>query len=352
MNKSKLTLLIDGNWLLMSRLVVIANKYNDDFELCHNLQLLMIQSIKLVLKKFPDIDNIIFCSDGGSWRNGLPIPEFLKDENGNPITYKGNREKAEDINWDMIFTSYEELIEMLKQQGINAYKEHNVEGDDLIWWWSTYLNKNNTNCIIWSKDNDLKQLINIDHNKCFTVWWNKENGMYTSKFNDNDLDFLFNNDFNENDRLFSNITKNIEVTQEDKNHIIIDKIIRGDLGDNIEPIIYKQTPKSTRKYRVSQSDINYSMNWKDDTVVYNFLKNLLSTKKYSKNINKTLDEAFKHFKYNRTLVALDIDSYPKDIINILEDLDYTYSGNVDSIYIVESNLRATINNINGILDLI
>ena len=77
MNKSKLTLLIDGNWLLMSRLSVITNSYIDDNELCKNLQLLMIQSIKKVIKKFPNIDNIIFCADGGSWRNDLEIPEYI-----------------------------------------------------------------------------------------------------------------------------------------------------------------------------------------------------------------------------------------------------------------------------------
>ena len=98
MNKSKLTLLIDGNWLLMSRLSVIANLYIDDNELCKNLQLLMIQSIKKVIKKFPVIDNIIFCADGGSWRNNIEIPSINIDDEGNIITYKGNREKPSDIN--------------------------------------------------------------------------------------------------------------------------------------------------------------------------------------------------------------------------------------------------------------
>ena len=72
MSKSKLTLLIDGNWLLMSRLSVIANQYNDDYELSHELQLLLIRSIKLVLKHFPDIDNIIFvCLEGLALAAGL-----------------------------------------------------------------------------------------------------------------------------------------------------------------------------------------------------------------------------------------------------------------------------------------
>ena len=33
MPKSKLTLIVDGNWLLMSRLSVLNNRYVDEFEL-------------------------------------------------------------------------------------------------------------------------------------------------------------------------------------------------------------------------------------------------------------------------------------------------------------------------------
>ena len=347
---NKLTLLIDGNWLLMSRLAVIANKYIDETELCNNLQLLMIQSIKLVLKQFPKIDNVIFCSDGGSWRNSIEIPDFVRDENGNLITYKGNREKSEDINWDLIFESYEHLISILKQNNINVYKESGIEGDDLIWWWSKKLNSEDINCIIWSKDNDLKQLVNIDSNKCFTVWWNKASGMFVSEFDDNDLDFLFNNSYNENDVIFKSITNNIPVTKFNKNAIIVDKIIRGDKSDNIEPILYRNS-KSTKKYIVSSADIDYLLKWKNDQEVYDFLSNLLKQKKYQ-NPKKTLDEVYKHFLYNRQLVALDSSSYPKEIIEKLKSLEIKENTSIDNIYIVENYLRSNINQLNGILNII
>lgn len=351
MSKSKLTLLVDGNWLLMSRLSVITNSYLDDNELCKNLQLLMIQSIKKVLKKFPNIDNIIFCADGGSWRNDLEIPEIVVDDEGNLIRYKGNREKPSDINWELIFLAYEKLISQFKQYGINAYKESHIEGDDLLWWWSKKLNNEGTNCIVWTKDNDLKQLINIDNNKCFTVWWNESNGMFVSDFNDDDLDFLFNNEYNENDIIFKQITSNIQITQLDKDYIIIDKIIRGDKSDNIEPVLYKQTPKSSKKYRISTNDIDYSMDWKNDQIVYNYFDNLLKTKKYSKNVSKSLNDIIRHFNYNRQLVALDKDYYPNNIIEKLNNLNIVQN-NIQGIYIIENNIRSDINNLNGIIDFI
>ena len=99
MAKSKLTLIVDGNWLLMSRLRVLENRYLDDYELCHELQLMMIKSINVVLRTFPSIDNIIFVADGGSWRNNIEIPSCLHHEiAGKDVEYKGNREKSEDIN--------------------------------------------------------------------------------------------------------------------------------------------------------------------------------------------------------------------------------------------------------------
>ena len=352
MNKSKLTLIVDGNWLLMSRLSVIANKYIGDEELCANLQLLMTRSIKLVLKQFPLIDNIIFIADGGSWRNDLAIPEYLKDDEGNPITYKGNREKSEDINWDAIFASYEEFIEILKQNGINTYREKGIEGDDWAWWWSTYLNSQGTNCIIWTKDNDLKQLVNIDSNKCFTVWWNKENGLYADQFNDSDMNFLFNNEFNVNDDIFNKLIASVKYQQINKNDIILDKIIRGDLGDNILPIITKKTTNkdSTRIYRISNKEIDNTLDFRNDAQIQNYINELCHSKKYAGKITMTPEIAFDHFKYNRRLVVLSKESYPQEILNIFENYkEYNLSNN---IYIVENKLVASTNRLDGILNII
>ena len=58
MSKSKLTLIVDGNWLLMSRKSVMNNRFNTDEELIKELKLLMIKSLNAVLRTFPSIDNI------------------------------------------------------------------------------------------------------------------------------------------------------------------------------------------------------------------------------------------------------------------------------------------------------
>lgn len=353
MAKSKLTLIVDGNWLLMSRLRVLENRYLDDYELCHELQLMMIKSINVVLRTFPSIDNIIFVADGGSWRNNIEIPSCLHHEiAGKDVEYKGNREKSEDINWDLIFSSYEEFLSLLNSCGITACREKNIEGDDWCCHWSTYLNDNNTNCIIWTKDNDLKQLVKINKDKCFTVWWNKDSGLFTPIYEENDMNFLFNNALYDNEAILNEIiSKSISTTQINPNTIIIDKIIRGDSGDNIFPVIVKKTQGSSgRLYRVNVKDLDFNLNYNNEQSIKEYFVNLLNSKKYSGKIDKSLDDIVEHFKYNKKLIVLNKDNYPQEVVDILDSYD-TYNISKDTMT-VESYIQASSNKLQNILDII
>ena len=121
MPKSKLTLIVDGNWLLMSRLSVLNNRFVDELELNQELKLMLIKSINVVLRNFPFIDNVIFVADGGSWRNQLEIPKYIYDERASTdqsVEYKGNSVKSSDINWDLLFESYDDIISTLQSSGI------------------------------------------------------------------------------------------------------------------------------------------------------------------------------------------------------------------------------------------
>ena len=63
-NKSKLTLIIDGNWLLISRMSNMIGKFANEKDMMLETKLLMIKSINKVLRLFPKIDNIIFVAYG------------------------------------------------------------------------------------------------------------------------------------------------------------------------------------------------------------------------------------------------------------------------------------------------
>ena len=345
-NKSKLTLIVDGNWLLMSRLSVLNNRYKDELELCQELKLLMLKSMEIVLRQFPSIDNIIFVSDGGSWRNKIQVPKFLEEAG---IEYKGNREKSDEINWELIFDEFEKFISVLSSTGITVSRENGIEGDDWCWYWSTKLNEENTNCIIWTKDKDLTQLVKTNSDNCFTVWWNKESGLLSENKPDEELNFLFNFKYDENELIFKELIKNAKNDScINPKHIILDKIIRGDLGDNIIPILYRKS--KTKQFRVASKDIPENLNVHDETEIRQYIHNLLNSKTYLNKVEKDEEDIVQHFIYNVKLVELNKTNYPD---NILEIFDKHSSYNVTKdITIAENLIRANSNKLKNVLDFI
>lgn len=345
-NKSKLTLIVDGNWLLMSRLSVLNNRYKDELELCQELKLLMLKSMEIVLRQFPSIDNIIFVSDGGSWRNKIQVPKFLEEAG---IEYKGNREKSDEINWELIFDEFEKFISVLSSTGITVSRENGIEGDDWCWYWSTKLNEENTNCIIWTKDKDLTQLVKTNSDNCFTVWWNKESGLLSENKPDEELNFLFNFKYDENELIFKELIKNAKNDScINPKHIILDKIIRGDLGDNIIPILYRKS--KTKQFRVAAKDIPENLNIHNETEIRQYIHNLLNSKTYLNKVEKDEEDIVQHFIYNVKLVELSKTNYPD---NILEIFDKHSSYNVTKdITIAENLIRANSNKLKNVLDFI
>ena len=345
-NKSKLTLIVDGNWLLMSRLSVLNNRYKDELELCQELKLLMLKSMEIVLRQFPSIDNIIFVSDGGSWRNKIQVPKFLEEAG---IEYKGNREKSDEINWELIFDEFEKFISVLSSTGITVSRENGIEGDDWCWYWSTKLNEENTNCIIWTKDKDLTQLVKTNSDNCFTVWWNKESGLLSENKPDEELNFLFNFKYDENELIFKELIKNAKNDScINPKHIILDKIIRGDLGDNIIPILYRKS--KTKQFRVASKDIPENLNIHNETEIRQYVHNLLNSKTYLNKVEKDEEDIVQHFIYNVKLVELNKMNYPD---NILEMFDKHSSYNVTKdITIAENLIRANSNKLKNVLDFI
>jgi 5'-3' exonuclease len=349
LKKSRCTLIVDGNWLLMSRLSVLNNKYKDELELCQELKVLMLKSVGIVLRQFPIVDNVIFVSDGGSWRNDLKVPQFLQAEG---ITYQGNREKSDDIDWDLVFGEYDNFLSLLNSTGLTVSKEKGLEGDDWCYYWSTKLNSENTNCIIWSKDKDLTQLVKTNSDNCFTGWWNKESGLILQEVNEYDMDYLFNNNFNDNETVYKEVIKLAkQVTYIDPKTVIIDKIIRGDMGDNIIPIIYKQSKTNpNKKFRVLSKDLDFSIDIHNEDSIKNYIHNLLESKSYAGKVEKSEPDILEHFKYNVKLVELAKDNYPDEIQNLMESHDEYYISK--DISVAQNQLTAKVNKIQNILDII
>ena len=111
MAKSKLTLIVDGNWLLMSRLPIVNARYADDATLMNEVKTMMIKSINVVLRTFPMIDNVLFVSDGGSWRKDIPVPQFIIDKKKASI---GNLQRMFKIG----FNRAARIMDQLSEAGV------------------------------------------------------------------------------------------------------------------------------------------------------------------------------------------------------------------------------------------
>ena len=339
-NKSKLTLIVDGNWLLMSRLAVISGRYPDTNELNRELKLLMIRSINLVLRTFPIIDNIIFVADGGSWRNSeVAVPLFLQNDG---IEYKGNREHSDDIDWDVIFSGYEDFLNVLKTNGVTVSKEKMIEGDDWIWYWTRRLNENGVNTVIWSSDNDLKQLIQNDSfNGSITAWYNDRNGVWFSDdLNEDQLDDL--DFFMQPIRVKSPLLENLKQSSRTSSYIkpddiVMEKIICGDAGDNIKSIA--KTISGSKTYKVSikmwneiKSNLNINCLEEFFKSKYDIIDEILSIKKFA---NCNSDDLAEMFDYNIKLVWLNESVIPETIVMYMNQLDYS----IADISYIKSNFR-------------
>lgn len=326
--ENNLTLLIDGNWLLMSRMFVISNKFAKKLPeqakeaAIEDLQDMLARSITLMLMRNPIIDNIVIVADGGSWRKELPIPKQLED-----ITYKGNRGGAEELDWDCIYASFNGFLEHAKEIGITVSQGWNIEGDDWMWYWTRRLNEEGINTMIWTSDCDLKQLVQV-HNQSFTAWYNDKTGLTLSKEcapPDDPMDFFMNPPF-DNNIIRALSTKISPITYINPDEIAINKILCGDAGDNIKSVIrYK---KNNRTYRFAQKDYEKliketgidSMDGfqKKSTEV---AKNITSNKKF-KNYHFKFDDVIEMLDYNTKLVWLNENVIPETVITKMAAEEY------------------------------
>lgn len=332
---NKLTLLIDGNWLLQSRFSVLSNGFlvenSDAIKKASQEELkdLMAKSISVILTKYPIIDNIILISDGGSWRKQLPIPKLLGD-----ITYKGNRSQESELDWNCIYGAFNEFVSHCKKIGITTTSHPNAEGDDWVWYWSRRLNAEGINCLIWSSDNDLKQLVQIDEKtNAFTAWYNDRNGLWVHdsiKPSSDMFDFFMKFEY------FSPTLENLKIRTTtnyiDPNEIILQKVICGDSGDNIMPVIrYK---KGTRTYRITENDWDKISNQHQITTIDSLLNdglgiasNILTDKKFANLvkenfINQTVDDIAEMIDYNIKLVWLHESTIPETLIMAMNQAEY------------------------------
>ena len=346
----KYTLIFDGNFWLHKTFFIGAKiktgkpfNFIDEPEEDKNLLLWKLaMDFAAEIKRFEGVVNrIVYTVDSSSWRK-----QFLDTE------YKANRVKSSSINWNGIYDCHTEFIEALEKLGVIISRVKSAEADDLIFAWSSHLNSEGQNAIIISGDNDLLQLVNMDHSSSAnTIYYNKfDKDMHVfPKFQswlDQDEHATTNDIFNLPIDLMSNTKQNLRdiiKTGTMKSHevnvmeFIFRKILVGDSGDNVPPLhtVVKQTKAGPRTYGVTDKHVQeISSQFKDDKVFITnhhlfddeYITQICSIAKSVIKIDKPLEDVITRWKTNRDLVYLHIGCIPKDVTTAMfENIEAKYT---------------------------
>lgn len=268
MKLGKHTLLIDGNYFLHSRLFVLPRPkgkqlLGDKESQSQLMRKLCIDFASEVRKMAPFVDQIVVAVDAKSWRKDL-FPD---------AQYKGTRTHDDSINWKAVFGVYAEWQKILEQKGIIIHQVQGAEADDVMYGWSTQLNSEGKNCIAWTGDRDLIQLVNYNQaTDAYTLWYYNSkkkliafegfedvmSSRKTSTMTNDELLFNIASEEATYDKLKEDfqtwMDKNrVEVQEINCDDFVFGKILQGDKSDNIPSVITWTKAASNGKIR------NYSL---------------------------------------------------------------------------------------------
>ena len=341
-NYEKTTLVVDGNWLLMGRQFML----NDQFSISNpqyvrdaasnNLADLMCQSISVCLRSMSGvITNVVFVSDGGSWRRNVKKPKIISD-----AVYKGTRSFESNTDWNAVWKSMNILTKRLKSYGMTVSNAPGAEGDDWCWWWSRKLNALGENAILWTIDEDIKQLITVNpETGCWTGVYEKRPGLILPSCLDpgednnvDDIDFFMNNYQSTKSEAADTLSKIFQTKYVNPSSIINKKIFVGDGGDNILPTFTYCKGGKTYKATVKDMEGLIDMN-KDEYSEDKWIKslpsiyhNIIESKK-SRLIGSEIvseDDFIEHAIYNRTMVWLDDSQIPDEVKSKMAEVEYKH----------------------------
>lgn len=337
------TLIVDGNWFLISRAMVRIKEFDatlDESSLTaaqNRLYSGMVQSLMGIMSKFTMVDNVMIVSDDKSWRKSIIKPGFME------WSYKGNRDTNAEVRWDLIFDTLKQLMNKCDDLGITTCKFKGAEGDDDIMYASHWLNSKGVNTIIWSTDADLQQLLS-DTKACTVIYNGKSivihENMRPKELNDTDfLESMFTISPAQN--LIRQLeSMNFEFTFVNPESVTMQKIICGDVSDNIKAIIQVMDEKTGRMYSVTPKMLNTILEDRKIKTLAEFFDNrdviiaeLLKLKRFKGQI-RSFDEIIAIFEYNKKIVWLNLQNLPKDVYEGLQEMP--------SQYILPANVRELI----------
>jgi 5'-3' exonuclease len=283
-----------------------------------------------------------FVFDSKSWRKDyisgfFESSEFKTSSAPTEFTYKGNR-KYDDHQY-LFFDYFQQVIvSALENCGVNHYRFKNTEGDDII----AYLcSKLNTDILIYSVDQDLKQLVdNPSKNVLLIVpkQMSKTKKLFVStnlvpdKADDESDSFFSLSESHIGGSTIDKVIKSIKSKDYVEHQVnvseeLLSKILLGDKSDNI-PKVTNITPAKAKKiiFNLQQrfdTKLIDLMDELDSNFIDTFIKEIANVNKI-KDQDK-IDEIRAHLLFNIKIIRLSIKVFPDEIRKALEQHFETYS---------------------------
>lgn len=247
---NKLSIICDGNYHFHKTLHVYGKHVNGPKLSNKKDKSMFMKKIGMdfafAMRQLGKPDRVIFTVDDYSWRKDVEIEEN--------IGYKGNRTKDEsEVDWVEFNNCIEEFSKILQSFGCIVSKIHGCEGDDLMYYWANKLYENGEDVVIMTGDGDISQLVKHNDNNFITVYNIKSTDrkiIAATGFKDylmNDTISLFDaSSFMINNKdAIKEIINNSALDIIDPADVLFEKVIVGDAGDNVPPIVsWQETQKS------------------------------------------------------------------------------------------------------------
>lgn len=242
-----IVLIIDGNHQLMKTVFPLQNTNRLYGELYNVLK----NSFERLIKIYP-FQQVFHVSDSkNSWRKQINS------------TYKENRKKTEDVDWEFVFQCYTEFKQDVSKK--HSQVEYNgLEGDDWIAEIVKQSNRKGYSCLIVSADQDLLQLlewndqyINIMFRDTLLqekVWFPNGYEVFLHQLKKVEMDlFALDNRYD-----FFDLIKRLRKYQTfevNPNQILFCKVVAGDAGDNVASTLITKT-KTGKPRGIGESGAN------------------------------------------------------------------------------------------------
>lgn len=320
-------LIIDGNYLL-SRMVFTLHKNNLLFGGLNK----SLETAVNNYKKWYTFSNIYLVSDSKekSWRKKINT------------NYKSNRKKDTTIDWEFVYSSYNEFKQFQKSKGIKILEAPQIEGDDWISFLVERSNQSGRSTIIVSNDHDIKQLLSYSIEPLFLnlmsnemqskqkMFLPKNYQLFLDTLNKETEDIFNLTDTKEYSKLIQNFLKRCEVQEVDSVESLIVKLISGDTSDNINSC-WSQI-KNGKKRGIAEKGAKsiydeYIVNFgepdlKDPDLTENIADLICEKKKLPKS---TIDSIKVNIEQNMKLIQLDTTMIPSVILDKMNKLYKEYA---------------------------